>query len=153
MLRWDVGERILLTLWVGGMWTVGYLVAPTLFSALDSRALAGAVAGRLFSHMSLIGLACGGLLLIGAFARDGRGALRGWRTWIVIVMLLVTAAGEFGLAPMMDKLRNAAGDLTVVTPARARFGMLHGIASSLFLINSVLGLLLIVSGVTRSSRP
>jgi len=32
MKLFSVSERILLTLWVGGMWTTGYMVAPILFT-------------------------------------------------------------------------------------------------------------------------
>ena len=38
-------ERILLTLWVGSLWVVGFVVAPVLFAELDDRALAGSTAG------------------------------------------------------------------------------------------------------------
>ncbi|MCK5382667.1 MAG: DUF4149 domain-containing protein, partial [Gammaproteobacteria bacterium] len=30
-------ERILLTLWVGSLWVVGFVVAPVLFAELDDR--------------------------------------------------------------------------------------------------------------------
>ena len=43
---WPSLERLLLALWVGGMLMVGYVVTPVLFSSLDTRLLAGAVAGR-----------------------------------------------------------------------------------------------------------
>ena len=36
-----ITERIMLTLWVGSLWAVGLMVAPTLFTQLDDRALAG----------------------------------------------------------------------------------------------------------------
>ena len=38
-------ERFLLTLWVGGLWIIGYLVTPVLFKTLDNRQLAGELAG------------------------------------------------------------------------------------------------------------
>ena len=40
---------VAITLWVGGMWAIGYMVAPVLFSSLGDRQLAGLVAGKLFS--------------------------------------------------------------------------------------------------------
>jgi len=40
---------IVITLWVGALWAIGYLAAPTLFHVLDDRALAGKVAGQLFT--------------------------------------------------------------------------------------------------------
>ncbi|HEX7634207.1 MAG TPA: DUF4149 domain-containing protein, partial [Noviherbaspirillum sp.] len=39
---------LIATLWVGSLWTVGYLVAPTLFATLSDRALAGMIAGSIF---------------------------------------------------------------------------------------------------------
>ena len=60
----QISERILLTLWVGGMWIVGPVVTPTLFKMLDDRVLAGTVAGQLFTIMSFIGLFCGAMLLL-----------------------------------------------------------------------------------------
>ena len=37
----DTLYAVALTLWIGALWTVGYVVAPTLFSTLSDRALAG----------------------------------------------------------------------------------------------------------------
>ncbi|NOX26610.1 MAG: DUF4149 domain-containing protein, partial [Gammaproteobacteria bacterium] len=48
LAKFNLGERILLTLWVGGTWTVGYIVAPVLFKFLEAdRQLAGALAGEM----------------------------------------------------------------------------------------------------------
>lgn len=54
---------IALTLWVGGLWAIGYLVAPTIFSTLTDRQLAGALAGKLFALIGWIGLGCAAYLL------------------------------------------------------------------------------------------
>ena len=75
----EVAERLLLTVWIGGMWTVGYLVAPTLFAMLEDKALAGTIAGRLFSVMSYVGLCCGGLLLFSLLMDRGKHLFRQWR--------------------------------------------------------------------------
>ena len=45
-----------ISLWVGGMWAIGYLVAPVLFSSLGDRQLAGMVAGKLFALIGWFGL-------------------------------------------------------------------------------------------------
>ena len=57
------GERILLTLWVGGLWTIGYIVAPALFANLEDRALAGTLAGVMFEIVAYVGMFCAVLLL------------------------------------------------------------------------------------------
>ena len=60
----SVLERILLTLWVGGLWVIGFVVAPTLFATLPETSMAGTVAGSLFTSISRIGLLCGSALLL-----------------------------------------------------------------------------------------
>ena len=131
-------ERVLLTLWVGGLWVSGFIVAPLLFAGLESRALAGTLAGNLFSVMSYIGLACGTLLL--AFSwRQRRHQVPYRPLWVIVAMLLLVIVGEFVLAPMIAQLRSAG---LVDTP---RFGQLHGLAAVLFIGNCVLGLVLVVA--------
>lgn len=132
-------ERILLTLWVGGMWTVGYVVAPTLFGVLDDRQLAGMIAGNLFTTMSYIGLVCGGLLLIGNIYRS---RIKDKTNYILLLMLVLIAIGQFIIQPMMVELK--AQGLVVGSAAAANFGKLHGVSSVLFLITSIAGLILVI---------
>lgn len=135
-----VGEKILLTLWVGGMWAIGYVVAPVLFSMLE-KTVAGNVAGQLFTIMSYIGLVCGSLLLIGVVSRFGSLVTQHWVFWVLLVMLVIVLVAQFVLQPMMAELK-ATG---ITDLNRSEFGRLHGIASVMFLINSLLGLALVVS--------
>lgn len=137
-----IGERILLTLWVGGMWAVGYIVAPTLFNMLE-KTVAGNVAGQLFTIMSYVGLVCGTLLIIGTMNRFGAQVTQHWVFWALVVMVVLVLIGQFVLQPMMAELK-ATG---ITDLNRSEFGKLHGIASVLFLINSLLGLALVVSAV------
>ncbi len=146
-----VGERILLTLWIGGMWTVGFLVAPTLFQMLgDNRMLAGNIAGRLFTLSSYLGLICGGLLLFGAVLRTGRDWWRTTRVWVLLTMLIIIVIGEFIFAPMMIQLKLSG--LPAGSSQALQFGRLHGITSTLFLINSLLGLGLVAYGYREQDR-
>jgi hypothetical protein len=130
-------ERILLTLWVGALWVAGFIVAPLLFAELDDRALAGSLAGSLFTVTSYLGLCCGGLLLI--FNGLNCRAIN-WRAVIIVSMLLLVVIGQFVITPMVVELR--AQGLT----DSARFGQMHGAASVLFIITSVLGLILVAAG-------
>lgn len=138
-----ISERILLTLWVGGMWIVGYVVVPVLFKMLD-RQLAGNVAGQLFTIMSFIGLVCGILLLAGMLYRHGFADWLQWRVLVLIGMLVIVIIGQFILQPMMAELK-AAG---LAGEAATQFGRLHGVSSILFMINSLAGLALVVFGLS-----
>ncbi len=54
----DALQSMTATLWVGGMWAIGFIVAPLLFATLPDRAVAGLLAGKLFSLIAWIGIAC-----------------------------------------------------------------------------------------------
>jgi MFS family permease len=139
-------ERVLLTLWVGGLWVTGLVVAPVLFKNYE-RMLAGDIAGRLFAAMSLLGMLCGALLLAFAAVRTRQRAWRDWRAVTLVFMLAITVIGDFGLAARMRELK----ELMIVPPVApavvTEFGRLHGIASLLFLANSALGLALVIFGI------
>ena len=132
----SVLERILLTLWIGGLWVVGFVVAPTLFATLPETAMAGTVAGSLFGSISRIGLLCGSALLLLAWLQRGCGERR--RELLVIALMFVLiVAGEFVLAPMIGELRTAG------QTGSERFGQLHGLATVMYGINCLLGLVLV----------
>lgn len=142
-------ERILLTLWVGGLWITGYLVVPTLFATLDNRMLAGELAGRIFTLTGWLGLVCGGLLLLAMLVRSGPHWMRTWRVWALAGMLTIVALGLFVLQPQMQALK--AEGIVAGSVQAAAFGRLHGVSSILFMFNSILGLVLVSAGI-RSPR-
>lgn len=130
-------------LWVGGLWAVGYLVAPTLFYTLDDRVLAGNLAGRMFSHMGWVGMVCGAWLLLFRLSRFGGAALKQAFFWIALVMLLLSLAQQFGIQPLMQQLKDQAMPKDVMESLfRDRFATWHGVSSAIYLIESLLGLAL-----------
>ena len=139
-------ERVLLTLWVGGLWVVGLVVAPVLFRHYE-RMVAGEIAGRLFAAMSFLGMLCGVLLLAFAVMRTRQRVWRDWRAVALVLMLAITAIGEFGLAARMRELKELISLPPVAPVVLSEFGRLHGIASLLFLVNSALGLVLVIFGI------
>lgn len=137
---------VALTAWIGGMWAIGYVVAPTLFATLGDRQLAGLVAGRLFAVMGWIGLGCGAYMLGVLLVRLGGGALKRSVFWLTLVILVLIAVGQFGIQPLMVQLKAEAWPRDVMeTVLRDRFAAWHGISSILYLVQSVLGLWLVVS--------
>ncbi len=147
-LRWSAPvERIVASLWVGGLCVTGYLVVPTLFASLDDRQLAGRLAGTLFELMSYVGLLAGVYLLVMLLVRSGQRRIREWRVWALVAMLVLVATGAFVLQPMMQELK--AGGIIDGSVQAAKFGRLHGVSSVLFMITSLLGLWLVGAGVQR----
>ncbi|HPU79210.1 DUF4149 domain-containing protein [Accumulibacter sp.] len=147
----DALHDVALTLWVGGLWVIGYLVAPTLFATLSNdRQTAGLLAGRLFESMGWVGLACAVYLLLFVLLRVGTTALRRWNFWLLVLMLLLTAVSLFGVQPLLAQLKADALPREVMESVlRNRFAAWHGVSSILYLVQTLLGLLL----VTSSGRP
>lgn len=138
--------RLLTVVWVGSLLTIGYAVAPVLFTSLD-RMTAGAVAAQLFRIEGVIGVVCGVLLLAlcNVLVRRGGDAYRRLR-WLIAGMLVCVLVGYFALQPFMNALRIAAqeaGTDVGHSVYASRFGMLHGVSSVFYLIESLLGIVLV----------
>lgn len=136
---------IAVTLWVGGLFAIGYLAAPVLFSQLADRAMAGTVAGAMFSAMAWVGLACGTYLILFILAGKGWRTFRAGIFWIVLLMLALNAAGHFGVQPLLAQLKADALPRQVMESAlRDRFSTWHGVAMVLYLVQSLFGIVLVI---------
>ncbi len=136
---------LLITAWVGALWAIGYLAAPVLFYAQPDRQLAGMLAGQMFGWVNYLGMACAAYLLIYRYQLFGRIVLRQPLFWIVVGMLLITLTLQFGIQPVIADLKTQALPANIMDSAfAARFRMLHGISSILYLIASLLGVLLVI---------
>ena len=147
-------------LWAGSLWAVGYVVAPTLFATLSDRVLAGTIAASIFNIEAWVSVGCALAMLVliwlGSGASAGGGIFasaaansaaqaRRVVVAIVVTMLGCTLVTHFGLQPMMAGLRAAAGPGGVMeSAAKNQFGLLHGIASGIYLVQSLLAAWLVV---------
>jgi hypothetical protein len=138
--------RLFAMLWVGSQLTIGYVVAPVLFTSLD-RMTAGTVAARLFRIEGITGVVIGILLLALSNLLSRRGAIDYRRLrWLLVGMLLCVLVGYFALQPFMNALRVAAMNAGMDignSPYASRFAMLHGVSSVIYLIESLLGIALV----------
>ena len=135
------------TLWAGSLWTIGFIVAPTLFGTLSDRVLAGNIAGSMFRAEAWLSIACALILL--ALLQWSPGALELKRRRLlgalVLSMLVCALLSHFGISPLMAELKaQAQGSSGVMDEAmRSRFGMLHGVSTVIFAVQSLLAGLLI----------
>lgn len=136
-------ERVLMTVWIGGLWVSGLVFAPMLFANFE-RELAGDIAGDLFLAMSRIGIGCGLPLLALAVGRAGAKFWRDWNVVVLVAMLLIVVVGEFGVAAQMRQLKALAILEGVSIAGSPDFGRLHAVSSSLYLLECLLGLVLVV---------
>ena len=146
MNHWsDKLALITITAWVGALWAIGYLAAPTLFYTLQDKQVAGMLAGKMFALVAYVGIASAFYLLIQRLVRFGMPALKQGYFWAALVMLLLTLAGHFGIQPMLAGLKAQAMPADVMQSVFAsRFKTWHGVASIAYLVESLLGLLLVL---------
>ena len=136
----------ILTLWVGTLITIGYIVAPTLFATLDSQ-VAGMIAGKFFrieGTISMI-LSAGLIVFANLLVKRGLDRYQSIR-WYLLAMLICAAIVAFILQPMMNSLREEAlshGFPVMLSPLAETFGRLHGASSALYLLQSLIGLVLL----------
>lgn len=142
----DATYTLALTLWVGALWAIGYIAAPVLFASLDDRVLAGGLAGKMFAVVGWLGFGCGAYLLLFMLARLGVAAMKRLIFWLVLWMAILAAAQLFGLQPLIAQLHSD-GLLREVADAatKSRFAAWHGVASVLYLVQGVIGVLAILT--------
>jgi hypothetical protein len=141
----DALHFLAVTIWAGSLWTVGLLVVPTLFDALPDGLLAGPLSARLFLYASLIGLGCALYLLLFRLVRFGGHALRQPFFWVVVVLALLTLAGQFGAQTLLDAaMGQDAVHGFIASVLRDRTSAWHGVASVLYLVQCVLGVALVL---------
>ena len=143
----------ILTLWVGSIITVGYIVTPTLFATLSDRQVAGMVAGALFRVEGIISmiLSVGLIVFANLLVKRGCGRYKNIR-WYLLAMLICSVISAFVLEPMMDSLREEAlshGFPVMLSPLAQAFSRLHIFASIVYLLQSLIGLVLL----WRLSKP
>jgi hypothetical protein len=135
-----IGERLIQTLWVGAIWTTGYIVAPSLFEHLDDRATAGRVAGELFTIVTWLSMICGALLLVAILRLKG-GRQKRLRAVLIVSIMFLLALGEWLVRPMMEAARLPDG-----TPGEG-FAALHGVSAVLYLLASLACVFLVAARI------
>ena len=94
MLRLQI---YLAALWWGSLMAIGFIVVPLLFVHLESSAIAGRMAAKLFSAQSWMSVGCGLVLLLAA-RRQSKEASYSPSIWVVGGILLALLL-ELAVAP------------------------------------------------------
>jgi hypothetical protein len=136
---------LLAALWAGSVWGVSYLAAPSAFAVLDSTR-AGAVVGVMLTREAWLSIALALLLaLLTMRSSDLDARRRRWVLWCVAGMLACSLVVYLGLQPLMAAIREAAGPAGVrASPQWGTFAALHGVSQLCYLVESILGAILVV---------
>jgi hypothetical protein len=143
---WAARVRLLVAaLWAGSLWTIGYVVAPTLFLSLHDNVQAGMIVGFLLRTEAWLSIACAVILYLMVKASPFEPARKRTLSLVIVGMLACALIIYVGLQPVMAQLREAAGAAGLKgTPEGRQFGILHGVSQLVYLVESVLAAVLLV---------
>lgn len=148
-----------LAVWLGGILFFGAVLAPTLFSTLPKREMAGMVVTRSLAALHWIGIACGIIFLLASLLHSrlttGSAAPLAWRHLLMVAMLALTLASQFGVSPRMQALRRDMVEIDSIPPADARrveFNKLHRVSTGLEQAILLMGLV-VLWGVAKMPGP
>ena len=115
----------LAALWWGSLTGLGFVVVPMLFMHMGSPAAAGAMAAKLFTAQTWIGIACAMLLLLISNKKDALAPVLHAQPAIkfIVAGLLLAVLVEFGVAPRIVNARAEGGNLR----------LWHGLGSAMYL--------------------
>jgi hypothetical protein len=143
-LGWKARAAILAAaLWWGSVTAVGFMVVPMLFANLPTPAMAGTMAGKLFSVESWVAVGCGLVLLFASKAEEEGAGLdwRGGALLFVVSGMLVALLTEFGVAPRIL--------------ARENLKLWHTIGSAMYVLHWLCAFVVLwkVTGRVESQQP
>ena len=136
-------ERLLLTLWVGSLLAIGYLAVPMAFATMGDITIAGNYAGKLFSAVNMLGLACGVVLIITKLILYKRQIMGLWRFWVLLVMLGLTLLFSYYLQPEMAAVKQLVANGNDAD--LEQFSLFHMLSKNVYMLVSFLGVALVVS--------
>jgi hypothetical protein len=146
---------VALVIWVGGLITIGSVVAPSAFAALEpggppvTTSPGATVVGEVLRRFHLVGYAAGATLLttlaiMKVIGPRPPGFSR--RLVIIAAMLTTTLAAGTWVDPEIAMMRATLGvpvrSLASDDARRVRFGRLHGISTALMALTAMGGLVL-----------
>ena len=120
-----------LAIWVGGIVFFAFVLAPTVFSVLPTRNLAGMVVGRSLARLHWIGLFSGiAYLVFSLLLSRLSGSFQAFapRHLLVLLMIALVLIAQFGIGAKMNRLRLDMGVIDNVPQDDARrvqFNRLH----------------------------
>ena len=127
-----------LIVWLGGLIFFSFVLAPTVFSVLPTRHLAGSVVSRSLTALHWIGIVSGIVFLTTSmlYSRLSAGSAHALAPHHILlyVMLVLTLISQFGISPKMAVLRASMADTNSVAatdPVRAQFNALHAWSTGL----------------------
>ena len=128
---------VVASLWIGAALLLIASVAPAAFATIPSRAVAGALVGRVLSPVFLTGFA-GGVVLTAVAVQELPSPGRRAQVLAAVAWGLTCGVSQFILAPRIRAIQDAIGGpvsaLATDDPRRMAFGRLHGTILGVYML-------------------
>lgn len=149
-------QYVVLALWIGSVFGFGVLFAPVLFTRLPTREQAGAIAGEVLARIDTLGLVTGGILLVVTALQaidSGWQAIDLGRLITALAMLALVIVSAGSIRPKLNaakgRMEKPIDEYDPSDPLRAEYNQYHRLSRSMFMLNMLLGVLLIVLSALR----
>jgi len=120
-----------LGLWVGGMATLAFIVAPAVFRTAP-RAVAGTIFGSILRSFGVLQIVLGFFALAAVVVLHATGSIRPrtgtLRLGVLLLMLLLVCGSQFFIGPAIERERASVPNFDSIpsgVPARVAFDALH----------------------------
>ncbi|MFA6957055.1 MAG: DUF4149 domain-containing protein [Thermoanaerobaculia bacterium] len=128
---------MLYAIWIGAGLTIALIAAPAAFEAAPSRTIAAAVVGAMLARWHYIALAAPAILLIAEWRRG----LTNTRLVVLLSLALLLGSAQAFADLEIRQIRASSivpvSELPASSAVRRRFGMLHGVSTSIMLLQIV----------------
>ena len=125
-------RALLIALWLGSAVFFSFAVAPSVFSILASREMAGSVVNRTLSIVNFSGIVIGVVLLLSSliFSKNIGWIKLAFERVLSLILTVACGVGQFVIAARLHNIREQVGrpmeELPVDDPFRIAFNDLHG---------------------------
>ena len=144
-------EFLSLSIWLGSVVFLSFIVAPGAFSLLGSRDQAGALVALVLGRMHFLGISAGLIFLAARLLRAKTFAsLIAPAALAVVLMLLLTFVSQMGVSARMARLKAGMGSVErtpIENPLRVEFDKLHRVSvwlETFVLLSGIAALILLV---------
>jgi hypothetical protein len=145
----------LLGAWLGAALLFAVAVAPASFQVLPTRALAGALVGRVLPPLQVAGMVVAVISLLLTWSIGGNVLQRA----SLIAVAVLSAVAQFLIDPRIERIRERAADrfdaLAPTDPIRATFGRLHAASVACLgaaMLASVVAIAIAARSVSRGDK-
>lgn len=152
-------RTLLVALWLGAALFFSFAVAPSVFSVLPSRELAGSVVNRTLAIVNYSGIVIGLILLAGSYvSRQNVNSVKLWlERGLLLLLTAACAFGQFVIGARLANLRQQIGrpidEVAIDDPLRIAFNDLHGYSVTILsvaLISALIAYFLLANRARQS---